>query len=211
MEQYLLQVRKASHGTLPHGSIQAFNSTRDSNNAAAEDTDVGRASRSRHPAVRRVANEFGLRRKQRLAFHVFGSDWVSRGGETPSSADALHLYIGGGAGTGKSHVLRAIKALIECPTLVGPKRDGSNASAGRLLTVAASRGKRADGIGGIASIFGKGGGDIKTIDSVCDVAPSFGGAGYGGGCGKIVGGVFIPDDSYSGEEKRPQPAEKAAH
>ena len=66
--------------------------------------------------------------------------------------DALRLYIGGGAGTGKSHVLRAIKAPIECPAV------RSVAPAGRLLTVA-FQGKQAASVGG------------TTVHSVCDPTP----------------------------------------
>ncbi|CAM9514918.1 unnamed protein product, partial [Laminaria digitata] len=67
-------------------------------------------------------------------------------------ADALRLYIGGGPGTGKSHVLGAIRALIQRPALVGPNKNWK-VPAGRLLTVAASRGRRADGIGGVGDLL----------------------------------------------------------
>ncbi|CAN0455567.1 unnamed protein product, partial [Laminaria digitata] len=56
-------------------------------------------------------------------------------------SEPIRLYIGGGAGTGKSHVLRAINALIECPCLhINQPRE-------RLLACA-FQGKQAAGVGG---------------------------------------------------------------
>lgn len=63
---------------------------------------------------------------------------------------ALILYIGGGAGAGKSWVLKAIKAFIECPALVGQIEKGG------MLAVA-FQGKQAASVGG------------TTIHSVCTV------------------------------------------
>ncbi|CAM9906470.1 unnamed protein product, partial [Hapterophycus canaliculatus] len=99
----------------------------------------GRTPASQHPAAYQIAEEFGLNRKQRLAFYIFANDLLAQNGPTPP--DVLRLYIGGGAGTGKSHVLKAIKAFIDCPALVG------QIPSGRLLTVA-FQGRAASAVGG---------------------------------------------------------------
>ncbi|CAN0287346.1 unnamed protein product, partial [Scytosiphon promiscuus] len=98
-----------------------------------------------------IAEEFGLNRKQRLAFYIFANGMLAQNSSTPP--EALRLYIGGGAGTGKSHVLKAIKAFIDCPTVKG------SIPAGRLLTVA-FQGKQAAAVGG------------TTVHSVCSTGGS---------------------------------------
>lgn len=95
----------------------------------------------------RIAQEFGLNRKQRLAFYIFANGLLAQYGPDPP-AEALRLYIGGGAGTGKNHCLRAIKAFIACPAV---KRLVPKA---RLLSVA-FQGKQAAAVGG------------TTLHSVC--------------------------------------------
>ncbi|CAB1100401.1 unnamed protein product [Ectocarpus sp. CCAP 1310/34] len=92
--------------------------------------------------------EFGLNRKQRLAFFVFSNGMLAK--KVSPGSDSLRLYIGGGAKSGKSHVLKAMKAFIECPALVGQIEDS------RMLAVA-FRGQQAAAVGG------------TTIHSVCQV------------------------------------------
>ncbi|CAN0425209.1 unnamed protein product, partial [Pylaiella littoralis] len=86
-----------------------------------------------------IAQEFGLNRKQRLAFYIFANGLLAQ--HRPDPPEALRLYIGGGAGTGKSHVLKAMKAFIDCPAIAG------QIPPGRLLTVA-FQGKMASAVGG---------------------------------------------------------------
>lgn len=112
---------------------------RNETNARVANTDVGRTYQQQHGVVRRIADEFGLNRKQRLAFLLFGAAWIGRN-ET-STGDALRLHVSGGAGSGKSYVLKAIKALIDCPGLKGVIPPG------RVLTLA-FQGKQAACVGG---------------------------------------------------------------
>lgn len=131
---YLLELRSGLNGDLPDAKAHALNSRWVTTNAAVALTDIGRASHYLHPAVQRIADDFGLNRKYHAAFYPFGSRWLSR--SDPLSVGALRLlYIGDDAGTGKSHVLREIKVLIKCPVL-------PSALAGRLLTVASQENKR---------------------------------------------------------------------
>ncbi|CAN0088942.1 unnamed protein product, partial [Laminaria digitata] len=128
-----------------------------------------------------IAKEFGLNRKQCEVFYLFGSTWLSRDGTF--SADTLRLYIGGGAGTGKSHVLRAIKALTECPAV------RHLAPPGRLITVA-FQGKQAASVGG------------TTVHSVCDPTPR---------SKKRTGNEDEGLLSSSHDGQKPLPSKKALH
>ena len=91
-------------------------------------------------------NLFGLNRKQRLAFYIFANGLLAQC--RPDPPPALRLYIGGGADNGKTHVLRAIRAFVDSPTVLQllPRA--------RLLTVA-FQGKQAAVVGG------------TTVHSVC--------------------------------------------
>ncbi|CAN0577107.1 unnamed protein product, partial [Laminaria digitata] len=109
---------------------------------------VGRSYCQQHDAIRRIADVFGLNCEQRLAFFIFGAAWLARA--SVATADALRLHVSGRAGSGKSYVLRAIVALIDCPALQGVVHPG------QLLTVA-FQGKQAASVGG------------ATIHSVTDV------------------------------------------
>ncbi|CAM9667640.1 unnamed protein product, partial [Ectocarpus sp. 4 AP-2014] len=86
-----------------------------------------------------IAQEFGLNRKQRLAFYIFANGLLAQ--HRPDPPEALRLYIGGGAGTGKSHVLKAMKAFIDCPAIA------RQIPPGRLLTVS-FQAKMASAVGG---------------------------------------------------------------
>ncbi|CAB1115015.1 unnamed protein product [Ectocarpus sp. CCAP 1310/34] len=112
---------------------------REETNARVAESDVGPTYPQQHDTVRRIADELGLNRKQRLAFFLFGAAWIRR--TASPTADALRLHVSGGAGSGNSCVLRAIKALIDCPALKGVVRPG------RLLTLA-FQGKQAACVGG---------------------------------------------------------------
>lgn len=146
MEPYLVDLRKASEEGLPADACCERNERRNCTNASVADTDVGRAAPLQHASAFRIAQAFGLNRKQRLAFYIFAKGLLAQ--YQPNPPDALRLYIGGGAGTGKTHVLRAIKAFIECPSVK------QLIPAGRLLTVA-FQGKQAAAVGG------------TTLHSVC--------------------------------------------
>lgn len=181
MEPYLLDIRTSSQCGLSDDKIQAMNSRRSATNTTVAATDIGRTAHLQHPAVQRITENLGLNRKQREAFYVFGSAWLSQSDK--SSADALRLYIGGGAGTGKSHVLRAIKTLLECPAV------RLFAPAGRVLTVA-FQGKQAASVGG------------TTVHSVCDPTPRSKKRGIGGDKGTLSG-------THDGQ--KPLPATNAVH
>lgn len=139
LNPYLVDLRTKYQAGLSEDVKAKMNARRDRTNEAVAGTDVGRASHQQHEAVRRIADEFGLNRKQRLAFFIFGAAWIARTA-TPTS-EALRLHVSGGAGSGKSYVLKAIKALIDCPALK------SAVLPGRLLTVA-FQGKQACSVGG---------------------------------------------------------------
>lgn len=137
MDPFLLDLRSSSQVNLSDDNGQTIDSKRSATNEAVATTGIGQTSHLQHPVVQRIPEESGLNRKQRQAFCLFGYAWLSR--SEANSLEALRLHIGGGAGTGKSHVLNAIKALIGCPAVRGV------APAGRLLTVG-FQGKLAAGV-----------------------------------------------------------------
>ncbi|CAM9426660.1 unnamed protein product [Laminaria digitata] len=159
MDPYLLRLRTASEQDLSLSARRLRNCRRDTTNAAVALTDVGATSASQHPAVFQIAQEFGLNRKQRIAYYVTANGLFSY--QRSDGTDTLRLYVGGGAGTGKSHVLMAIKALIECPAVIG------RIPSGRLLTVA-FQGKQAASVGG------------TTVHSVCESTRGRGGGNLSG-------------------------------
>lgn len=171
MDPYLLSLRSQFETGKSTATKAAMDERRRATNASVAQTDVGRTSPQQHEAVRRIAEEFGLNRKQRLAFFIFGAAWIAR---TPTpTADALRLHVSGGAGSGKSYVLRAIVALIDCPALQGVVHPG------RLLTVA-FQGKQAACVGG------------KTVHSVTDVPR--GDKGKGGALDNTDGQTVLSDE-----------------
>lgn len=117
MEPYLRELRGRSEAGLTDDAKAKMSQRRQATNERVAETDVGRASVYQHEAVQRIAQEFGLNRKQRLAFFIFGNAWMARNGSP--NPDALRLHVSGGAGSGKSYVLKAIVTLIECPALEG--------------------------------------------------------------------------------------------
>lgn len=147
IDAYISDLRSKSESSLTDAAKERLNDRRKATNDRVATTDVGQTSRHQHDAVRRIAEEFGLNRKQRLAFFIFGNAWLARNGSP--NPNALRLHISGGAGSGKSYVLKAIVALIECPALKGVVQPGG------LLTVA-FQGKQAASVGG------------TTVHSVCD-------------------------------------------
>lgn len=149
MDPYILDIRSKSQSGLMEEAKIKMDERRTATNNRVAATDVGRAAIQQHDAVRRIAEEFGLNRKQRLAFFIFGNAWLARNGSP--NPNALRLHVSGPAGSGKSFVLRAIVSLIECPALTGVVQPGG------LLTVA-FQGKQA------ASVVGG-----TTVHSVCDV------------------------------------------
>lgn len=148
LDPYLVKLRKGCHTGLSADSVEAIAKKRDEVNAAILASNVGATYPHQHDAVRRIADEFGLNRQQPLAFFIFGAAWIGRG--AVPTADSLRLHVSGGAGSGKSYVLKAIKALVDCPALSGVVRPGG------LLTVA-FQGKQAASVGG------------ATVHSVADV------------------------------------------
>ena len=148
LDPYLLELRSRSESGLSAEKIAAMDSRRKATNAAVAASDIGQTYPAQHDAVKRIADEFGLNRKQRLAFFIFGAAWIARG--AVPTADSLRLHVSGGAGSGKSWVLSAVLALIECKALSGTVRPG------KLLTVA-FQGKQASSVGG------------ATVHSVADI------------------------------------------
>lgn len=116
IEPYLVQLRAASEKGLSVSDRLAQNARRDSTNAAVALAEIGKTSKFQHPAALRIAEEFGLNKLQRLAFYSFANGLLAQQQLNPPE-EALRLYIGGGEGTGKSHVLKAIKAFMECPAI----------------------------------------------------------------------------------------------
>ncbi|CAN0560933.1 unnamed protein product, partial [Ectocarpus sp. 12 AP-2014] len=103
---YLIQLRDASHEGLSDQARGGRDARRLATNATVSNTDVGRTSSLQHSVAVSIAQEFGLNRKQRLAFFIFANGLLAQ--SRPNPPEALRIYIGGGAGTGKSHVLKAI-------------------------------------------------------------------------------------------------------
>ena len=155
MDPYIRDLRSKSQSGLTEEAKRRLNERRRATNERVAATDVGRASVHQHDAVNRIAEEFGLNRKQRLAFFIFGNAWMSRNG-SPNS-NALRMHVSGGAGSGKSYVLAAIDSLVHCPALKGVVQPGG------LLTVA-FQGKQAASVGG------------STVHSVCDIGTHHKGA-----------------------------------
>ena len=128
MDPYIRDLRSKSQSGLTEEAKRRLNERRRATNERVAATDVGRASVHQHDAVNRIAEEFGLNRKQRLAFFIFGNAWMSRNGSP--NPNALRMHVSGGAGSGKSYVLAAIDSLVHCPALKGVVQPGG------LLTVA---------------------------------------------------------------------------
>ncbi|CBJ31141.1 conserved unknown protein [Ectocarpus siliculosus] len=154
VQPYLIRLRAASHEGLSDEARGERDARRVATNAAVAQTDVGRTSKLQHSVAVSIAQEFGLNRRQRLAFFIFANGLLAQ--SRPNPPEALRIYIGGGAGTGKSHVLKAIKAFIECPAIA------AEVPRGRLLTVA-YQGKQAASVGG------------TTVHSVCSTGSRDGG------------------------------------
>ncbi|CAB1117516.1 unnamed protein product [Ectocarpus sp. CCAP 1310/34] len=142
----IMELRKASQDGLSPEACRARDERRDRTNAEVAGTDIGAVAALQHVAAFTIAQEFGLNRKQRQAFYIFANGLLSQ--FRPDPPPALRLYIGGGAGTGKTHVLRAIRAFVDSPPV---KRLLPRA---RLLCVA-FQGKQAAAVGG------------TTVHSVC--------------------------------------------
>ena len=140
LDPYLIHLRSTSSAVLSSSALVATNDRRDRTNAEVARTDIGQAAASQHPVAFIIAQEFGLNRKQLLAFYILANGMLAK--NTLPRSDALSLYIGGGAGAGKSHVLKAMKVFIECPALVGQIKGG------RMLAVT-FQGKQAAAIGGV--------------------------------------------------------------
>lgn len=148
MEPYIRDLRSKSQSGLAEEAKNKMNERIRATNERVAATDVGRASVYQYDAINRIAEEFGLNRKQRLAFFIFGNAWMARNGSP--NPNALRLHVSGGAGSGKSYVLAAINSLIECPALKGVVQPGG------LLTVA-FQSKQVASVGG------------STVHSVCDI------------------------------------------
>lgn len=94
LQPYLINLRNASN----MGASESVRCDRDakrrSTNDAVANTDVGAASRLQHSVAFSIAQEFGLNRKQRLAFYIFVNGLLAQNSSSPP--EALRLYIGGG-------------------------------------------------------------------------------------------------------------------
>lgn len=146
LEPYIMELREASSVDKPPSQIEADDARRIHNNEDVARSPIGALTASQHPVAQRLAEEFGLNPKQCLAFYIYAKGMFAK--HRDPNADALRLYIGGGAGAGKSHLLKCMKALIECPALRGQIPDG------RMLAIA-FQGKQAAAVGG------------QTAHSVC--------------------------------------------
>lgn len=158
LEPYLLQLKTVSEKGMSDDALHKQHARCDETNAEVAATDVGEMGKSQHPVAFELAGIFGLNRKQRLAFYTVANGMLRK--KSDPTAEPLRLYIGGGAGSGQSHVLRCIKAFKECPVK-------GQIDEGRMLTVA-FQGKQAAGVGG------------TTVHSVCQ-------AGTRGGSGNLSG------------------------
>lgn len=147
MEPYVRDFRRKTESGFTEDAKDRLDSRRRATNEKVAATAIGRASAHQHHAVVRIAEEFGLKEKQRMAFFIFGNAWMATNGSP--NPNAFRLHVSGGAGSGKSYVLKAIVALIECPALKGIAQPGGS------LTVAL-QGKEAGSVGG------------STVHSVCD-------------------------------------------
>lgn len=73
IDPYLLDLRGASEARLSEEDCSEQCARRNSTNAAVALTDIGHTSHLQHQAVSRIAQEYALNRKQRLAFYIFAN------------------------------------------------------------------------------------------------------------------------------------------
>ena len=178
LDPYIMQLRNASSVDMPPSQIEANEARRIRNNDEVARSPIGALTASQHPVAQRLAQEFGLNPKQCLAFYIYAKGMFAK--HRDPNADALRLYIGGGAGAGKSHLLKCMKAFIECPALRGQIPDG------RMLAIA-FQGKQAAAVGG------------QTAHSVCQ-------AGSKDGDGSLSGSH---DDQRALTDKQAAPWKRA--
>ena len=146
LDPYIMELRDAFRVDKSPSQIEADDARRMRNIEEVARSPVGALTASQHPVAQRLAQEFGLNPKQCLAFYIYAKGMFAK--HRDPSAVALRLYIGGGAGAGKTHLLKCMKAFIGCPALRGQIPDG------HLLGLA-FQGKQAAAIGG------------QTAHSVC--------------------------------------------
>lgn len=99
MDPYLIKLRTEASVGLSPSAVLASDARRNRTNEEVAATDVGAVAASQHPVAFKIAQEFGLNRKQRLAFYLFANGVLAK--KRSPSSEALRLYIGGGAGAGK--------------------------------------------------------------------------------------------------------------
>ena len=128
LDPYITQMRTHSQRGLSPTAIADLDQLRTTTNAIVAASDVGRTYPQQHDAVLRIADELGLNRQQRLAFFIFGNAWTNR--QAIPTENTLRLVVSGGAGSGKSYVLKAMKALVDCPAF------DSVSPPGKIVTVA---------------------------------------------------------------------------
>ena len=139
LEPYIIQLRARMSEGKSLSQINADLARRERNNEDAARSPIGALTSSQHVVTQRLANEYGLNAQQRLAFFLYANGMFAKGRDP--NADSLRMYLGGAAGSGKSHTLKAMKAFNECPAL----RD--LIPQGRFMVVA-FQGKAASAVGG---------------------------------------------------------------
>ena len=139
LEPFIMTLRESLSEGKSQTQIACDTARRDRNNAEAARSAIGALTSSQHVVTQRVADEFGLNSQQRLALYIYANGMFAK--QRDPSADSLRMYLGGGAGSGKSHTLKAMKAFSECPAL----RD--LIPQGRFMAIA-FQGKMAAAVGG---------------------------------------------------------------
>lgn len=130
------EAERTANGVL---AADELNEKRQAANVRARNTDVGRTGKDFPSFVVDIADFFMLNEQQRQAFFHVAEAILDR--RMDSMKPAIRLSIAGGAGSGKSYIVRAIQALVDCPSLPG------SGPAEKLL-VCAFQGKQASKSGG---------------------------------------------------------------
>ena len=113
IEPYLIDLRKAAEDGLSERACLDLNERRDRTNNEVAATDIGAAGPQQDQAAFQIAQEFGLNRKQRLAFYIFANGLLAQ--LRPNPPPVLRLYIGGGAGVGFVFQIQAPNAYFARP------------------------------------------------------------------------------------------------
>lgn len=94
IEPYMLSLRRALESKLTDDACLEHRLRNDATNASVAPSDIGLTAERQHSAAHHIAQEFGVNRKQRLAFYIFSNGLLAQKSSDPP--EALRLYIGGG-------------------------------------------------------------------------------------------------------------------